>query len=80
MDQVNDSNYLIIETTTELNQLKSSQYSIAEAINIYIINGGVYGASARTTVFDDDIFVDPWSQCHEMGHYFGLLHPDGATY
>ena len=79
MDQVNETDFLTIETSAELNQLRNSQFSNPDSMNIYIINGGVIGAAARVAFFDDDYFVDPWTQCHEMGHYFGLAHPDTSN-
>lgn len=75
MDQINETDYLIIENSNELNQLINSSYSIPNAINIYIVNGSVAGAAARVYTFDDDFFVRQWTICHEIGHLFGLVHP-----
>lgn len=76
MDQINETDYLIIEDYAEREQLFNSGFSNPDAINIFVINGSVMGADARVRIFNDDLFVDPWTQCHEMGHYFGLAHPD----
>lgn len=76
-DQVNETDYLTIETNTEYNELIASAYSVPDAINIYIVNGGVIGgAIARAQAFDDNWFIRKWTLCHEIGHFFGLMHPD----
>lgn len=75
-DQINESDYLIIENSTELTALNNSTYADPTSLNVFIINGGVIGAAARPLVFDDNFFVKEWTIVHEFGHKFGLLHPN----
>ena len=75
-DQVNETQYMTIDTNQEYSDIVNSTYSVPDAINIYIINGSVIGACARVHVLDDDCFIEPWTICHEMGHKFLLAHPN----
>lgn len=77
-DKINETDYLQLETYEEMTQLRTA-YSISNAINIFIVNGTVFGAPARTNFFDDNWFIRSWTQCHEMGHNFGLVHVYAAT-
>lgn len=73
LDQINNTDFLNLETPQELNNL-GSIYSIPNSINLFIVNGTVSGAAARGQYFDDNWFVRKWTLCHEMGHIFGLQH------
>jgi len=77
-DAINETDYLSLETYSELVELRTN-YSVPDAINIFIVNGSVAGAPARTNFFDDDWFIRTWTQVHEMGHNFGLAHVFAAT-
>lgn len=72
-DQINNTNFLELETTQEMNDL-SNLYSTPNCINLFIVNGTVFGAVARTQFLDDNWFVKKWILNHEMGHIFGLQH------
>jgi hypothetical protein len=75
-DQINNTDYLALETNEEFNELVHGETAVPDAINIYIVNGGVLGAAARVYAFDDDFFIEEWTVCHEMGHLFSLVHPN----
>lgn len=77
-DQINETDYLNLETLEELNQLRTN-YSTPDAINIFILNGAAWGAPSRSGFLDDDWFIRPWTQVHEMGHNFGLSHVYAAN-
>jgi len=72
-DQINDTNFLELETNEEMNDLRS-MYSTQNCINLFIVNGTVNGAVARTQFLDDNWFIRKWTLCHELGHFFGLQH------
>ncbi|MFN5774541.1 hypothetical protein [Flavobacterium sp.] len=56
-----------------------SSYSTPNCINLFIVNGTVWGGAARGQFLDDNWFVKKWTLCHEMGHIFGLLHVFAAN-